>query len=467
MFNIVITEKGGKPRTEEFDQNEVTIGRVQGNDIVLAKGNISKRHSRIVLRDGKFIIVDLKSTNGTFVNGKRINSPQVLKQVDKIYIGDFTLTVESADDDVEFDDPPEPAPPAPAPPAPAPPAPTPPPAGKREPEPEPAPPAPPSAGEDVLFPDAKPIVKPKASPTPAPKRPSLVALPSAAALDARQKVFASVLKALGSLEELPPDDDTTFKKAEAAAAKTLAVFAKKNTEIPTEEWAIEIAREVCNTGPIQTLLDDAEVDEIFINGPHQVVVRRNGELEGVSLVLSSEDAVRLVAQRMMDNAGVRFDAENPVGECRLPDGTRVSAAHGAVTVGGPYIAVTRQSHRGVDLAALVGEGVLSTAMAEFVRLCIRAKRNLVVVGGPSADTDTLVAAIASEIGITERILLVQRAGQIRLPQAHVVSMQASTTGNMRQIVQHALRMRPDRLVVHEVAAGEATDLVVSMGGGQV
>src|ERR1700709_1662947 len=95
-YTIMITEKGGKPRSESFDQNEITIGRVQGNDIVLPKGNISKRHSRIVLRDGKFIIVDLKSTNGTFVNGKRISSPQVLKDSDKIYIGDFTLQLEAA-----------------------------------------------------------------------------------------------------------------------------------------------------------------------------------------------------------------------------------------------------------------------------------------------------------------------------------------------------------------------------------
>ena len=81
MYNIVIQEKNGPRRVEAFDQNEVTIGRVQGNDIVLPKGNISKRHSRIVLRDGKFIIVDLKSTNGTSVippNGhwRRLRAPE-------------------------------------------------------------------------------------------------------------------------------------------------------------------------------------------------------------------------------------------------------------------------------------------------------------------------------------------------------------------------------------------------------
>src|SRR3990172_6972897 len=94
MFSITVTEKGGDQRRHEFDKSEVTIGRVQGNDVILPKGNVSKRHARIVLKDGKFIIVDLKSTNGTYVNGRKITSPLVVKENDKIYIGDFILSVE-------------------------------------------------------------------------------------------------------------------------------------------------------------------------------------------------------------------------------------------------------------------------------------------------------------------------------------------------------------------------------------
>src|SRR5512142_1952699 len=94
MFTILIQEKGGEQRRMVFNKPEVTIGRVQGNDIILPKGNVSKRHSRIVLKDGKFIIVDLKSTNGTYVNGRKITSPLVIKEDDKIYIGDFIITIE-------------------------------------------------------------------------------------------------------------------------------------------------------------------------------------------------------------------------------------------------------------------------------------------------------------------------------------------------------------------------------------
>src|SRR5690349_12528952 len=96
MFTIIIQEKGGEQRRMVFNKPEVTIGRVQGNDIVLPKGNVSKRHARIVLKDGKFIIVDLKSTNGTYVNGRKITSPLVVKAGDKIYIGDFILTLDEA-----------------------------------------------------------------------------------------------------------------------------------------------------------------------------------------------------------------------------------------------------------------------------------------------------------------------------------------------------------------------------------
>jgi len=96
MFAIIIQEKGGEQRRQVFDKPEVTIGRVQGNDIVLPKGNVSKRHARIVLKDGKFIIVDLKSTNGTYVNGRKITSPLVVKESDKIYIGDFIMGVDES-----------------------------------------------------------------------------------------------------------------------------------------------------------------------------------------------------------------------------------------------------------------------------------------------------------------------------------------------------------------------------------
>src|SRR5262245_25786951 len=96
MFAIIISEKGGAERKESFDKNEINVGRVQGNDLMLPKGNVSKHHARLLYRDGRFIVTDLKSTNGTYVNGKKIAQATIVREGDKIYIGDFILRVDLA-----------------------------------------------------------------------------------------------------------------------------------------------------------------------------------------------------------------------------------------------------------------------------------------------------------------------------------------------------------------------------------
>src|SRR6266849_6826010 len=96
-FSVILTEKGGATQRLDFDSEEITIGRVDENDICLPKGNISKKHTKIVVKDGKIIVLDLKSTNGTYVNGKKLAGPQVIQPSDTVYIGDFILNVEPPD----------------------------------------------------------------------------------------------------------------------------------------------------------------------------------------------------------------------------------------------------------------------------------------------------------------------------------------------------------------------------------
>ncbi len=570
VFNIVITEKGGKPKSESFEQNEITIGRVQGNDIVLPKGNISKRHSRIVLRDGKFIIVDLKSTNGTYVNGKRINSPQVLKELDKVYIGDFTLTLEmkgagagggkaeepgaSIDDD---DAPPPPvaaqagarkgAPPqnppnelenilddddgplfqeeaaaaiaaaddgsdilddfdgggdlaaATPPPAPAPPV----AAVKAAPPPAARVSEPPRAAAAVAAaPAARPAEKaPQRDPAPAPaasklelvkapsNQPSMkpalaraaalrpevdfqVDLPAGLALQAREAVFRAVHKALSPDQGLPADDEANFQKAESVAERALSHSAKKFQGVSIADWSKQISAEVCGLGPLKELLDDASIQEIFVNGPHQILVKRDDKLSAVPLFFSSDEACALVLRRILAAAGLKFDAEHPVGEARLQDGTRVNAVHHAAAVKGPLVTITRSNIRSATLDDLVAEQVLSENMAAFLETCVKARRNVVLCGGPGAATGTLLSALASTISSDERLVVVEQVSRLKLPQPHVVAMeprplkgQPSAAG-MRGLVSNALRMRPDRLIVNEVTGAEAHELCVAMGGPQ-
>ncbi len=97
MFAIIISEKGGAERRETFDKGEVNVGRIPGNDVVLPKGNVSKHHARLLFREGRFIVTDLKSTNGTYVNGRKIAQATIVRESDKIYVGDYVLRLEGGE----------------------------------------------------------------------------------------------------------------------------------------------------------------------------------------------------------------------------------------------------------------------------------------------------------------------------------------------------------------------------------
>jgi pilus assembly protein CpaF len=94
VFCIVITERGGAQRQLDFDAPELSVGRLEDNDVVLPRTNVSKRHARLVLKDDRYVLIDLKSTNGTYLNGRRIAAPMMVGAGDKIYIGDFILALQ-------------------------------------------------------------------------------------------------------------------------------------------------------------------------------------------------------------------------------------------------------------------------------------------------------------------------------------------------------------------------------------
>ncbi len=111
MLHVTIREKGGQQSTYQIDGSEIRIGRMKSNDVVLPKGNVSKKHARVYREDDALMIEDLDSTNGTYVNGRKVTSDKPLNESDKIYIGDFVLEVETgqkADPDAGPPEPPAP-----------------------------------------------------------------------------------------------------------------------------------------------------------------------------------------------------------------------------------------------------------------------------------------------------------------------------------------------------------------------
>ena len=91
MYSITITERGKQPERIELDKPEIVLGRAYGNDIILARSSVSKRHVRIVVTEDRFVVYDLQSTNGTSVGGHKISAPAEVKSGDTIVVGDFRI----------------------------------------------------------------------------------------------------------------------------------------------------------------------------------------------------------------------------------------------------------------------------------------------------------------------------------------------------------------------------------------
>ena len=513
MFTVVITEKGGAQRRMDFDKNEVTIGRVQGNDIILPKGNVSKRHSRIVLKDNRFIVVDLKSTNGTYVNGRKITSPLVVKTGDKIYIGDFILTLEEGAPAYEEprapSAPPPPPPSAPPPmPEPEPPPPmqqqaprrrsqtappplrtqppsrggAPPPLPAREPE-----PAPPPQAQAERFPlDEEPSedrVPPqparapqKRAPRPESRGPSPVAAtipPVRRGVGEAEPGLRSLMVRVSHAFDVTDDDpgslhdQNRWAQAQRAIEQSLAEMQNEGQLPPGSDrdaLAGAALREAVGLGALESLLSDDTVREIVVEGPTKIVADFGNGLEPVQGAFSSIEGVLTVARRLIAQAGERFEPTRAIYETTLPYGPHVTVVFPPVAVRGPVIEIRRMG-RMPTAETLVQQGWMNEDMLELLREAVRGRRNLMVAGAVGAGVTTLLGALAGLTEERERIVTVEDVPDLHIDREHVISLGASSANgklSYRAVLAQASKLRSDRLVVDDVRGEEAWDALATI-----
>ncbi len=615
MFTIVIQEKGGEQRRMVFSKAEITIGRVQGNDIVLPKGNVSKRHARIVLKDSKFIIVDLKSTNGTYVNGRKITSPLVVKDSDKIYIGDFIIGVDEATSGADMqgdgvldmgtapppvgidkaagqlleasgqaagrvhrptesgsaapslaaDSAPQRSAPSMTPPSIAPPvaqpavksvppgpptaAPRPRPPGTMPPPMVPsgipplssappsmaAPMAPPPTATEIAAPLAAPTYAapsyappsyappsyappPVAAPvmTPVPAAPPIhnsagtganpiVAAPAAKRpptavrrvnarpvpmvqnrgvvvppLDAKavkmldlQTAILERVRVKLDLDKLPVErlaDEDMWQRAERAIVdmvQSLEASGEVPKYIEHDLLIKETINEALGLGPLEDLLADDSIDEIIVDRKDRVVVGKDGQFRGANKAFSSDDVLYRVIERLVAPSGVVL-SQHPLVDVRLRDGSRLTAAVPPISTRGPCLVLKKPMARSVTLQDLTSAGALSSPMADFLAMCVKARRNMLVCGGPSSGKTSLVAALAHASALGERLVSVESVSELALAREEWVALEArpadgrSAGIGLAELVNKAVRMHPDRLIVGEVCGAEAFDLATAL-----
>ena len=265
------------------------------------------------------------------------------------------------------------------------------------------------------------------------------------------------------------ESDVPLERAPLTAAAT--AIAPEVAPLASPEVIIDAVDALAGLGPVERLLRDPDVTDVLVNGPAEVWIERLGVLERTDTAFADDRAVIAAVERVIAPLGLRIDRASPAVDARLTDGSRLHAVIPPASVDGPIVAVRRFSEAVTDLDALVEVGGITVDGADLLRGSVSNRMNLLVAGGTGAGKTTLLNVLSKEIDRSERTVTVEDAAELRLG-GHVVRLEARPPNaegageiTLRSLLRHALRLRPDRIVVGEVRGSEALDMIQAMSTG--
>lgn len=323
-----------------------------------------------------------------------------------------------------------------------------------------------------------------------PEVPSLVAVTAAGAAADRTAAFAAPDPAATRLLELKVTihralldrlnlaalDQVTREQAHAEIKDLVGELLEVRREpLNARERAAlveEVLDELMGLGPIEPLLKDESITDILINGHETVFVERSGLLEKVPVRFADERHLLRIIQKIVSAVGRRVDESSPFVDARLADGSRVNAIVPPLAVDGSLLSIRKFARKRITMDKLIELGSVPEAMAEVLKAIVRSRRNVLISGGTGSGKTTLLNALSSFIDHRERIVTIEDSAELQLQQEHVARLEtrpANIEGKgevtQRDLVKNALRMRPDRIIVGEVRAGEAFDMLQAMNTG--
>jgi len=239
-----------------------------------------------------------------------------------------------------------------------------------------------------------------------------------------------------------------------------------------EQIASQVLDEIFGLGPLECLFDDPTISDILVNGAKKVYVERGGLLELTKLQFRDNQHLMRIIERIVSKVGRRVDESNPMVDARLLDGSRVNAIIPPLAVDGPLLSIRRFSRDRLSPGDLVEKRAISPAMMQLLEHAVKARLNIVIVGGTGSGKTTLLNALSAFIPPNERIITIEDAAELQLKQPHVARLEtrpANIEGHgafrQRQLLINCLRMRPDRIIVGEVRGEEALDMLQAMNTG--
>jgi pilus assembly protein CpaF len=424
MFQIHIIDADKNQRAELIEDTAAMIGKSRQCQVRLSGWRIGREHARIFRTKSGLFVQDLGQFAGTWVNGRRIEQHGPLVESDEIVVGPYTLRIEDRLATALHD-------PAPAQPL------------------RPMPSLP-----TGLRPAPAPVLTPHHF--------------------WRRRIHEQLLDAIDlRRRDLMRMEDTQLR---AETETLIRELIGQETALPDTLDHAQLVRDVLNEavglGPLEELLADDSITEIMVNRFDEIYIEREGRLERHPTVFTSERAVLGVIERIVAPIGRRIDEASPMVDARLKDGSRVNAIIPPLAIKGPALTIRKFSRRTLTADDLIGLGALSRDMAEFMRLAVLHRKNIIISGGTGSGKTTLLNVLSNFIPDGERIITIEDAAELRLAHSHLISLEARPANaegrgaiTIRDLVRNALRMRPDRIVVGECRGGEALDMLQAMNTG--
>ena len=283
----------------------------------------------------------------------------------------------------------------------------------------------------------------------------------------RQLLERIDLIALASLDRTQAET-----QVRAAVQRLLANEQTPLSRVERDRLVDEIGYEVLGLGPLDPLLRDPEISDILVNGPQAVYVEKHGRLQQTDIKFRDSDHLLQIIERIVSAVGRRVDESSPTVDARLPDGSRVNAIIPPLALDGPCISIRRFGRDPYKIDDLLAFRALTPEMVRYLKAIVQARLNAVISGGTGSGKTTLLNCLSSFIPAHERIITIEDSAELQLQQPHTVRLETRPPNlegrgevTQRDLVRNALRMRPDRIVVGEVRAGEALDMLQAMNTG--
>jgi len=234
----------------------------------------------------------------------------------------------------------------------------------------------------------------------------------------------------------------------------------------------DVLDELLGLGPLEPLLKDATITDILVNGHDSVFVERFGVLEPSAVRFKDERHLIRIIQKIVSAVGRRVDESAPMVDARLADGSRVNAVVPPLALDGALLSIRKFAKTPISMARLTEIGSVPSQVADVLKAVVAARLNVLISGGTGSGKTTMLNAMSAFIDNRERIVTIEDSAELQLQQEHIARLEtrpANIEGKgeilQRDLVKNSLRMRPDRIIVGEVRAGEAFDMLQAMNTG--